>query len=92
MVDEHFKAPLEVLSVQNQPVETFRADSAHESLSEPGGLPHRWYVAFAGVREQLFTDCSLQAVQSSCPAEGTLCHVSVASPGMRASQDGARFV
>src|SRR5262245_64654612 len=39
MVDEHFKDPLEVLLVQNQqPVETFRADRAHQSLGDAIGL------------------------------------------------------
>ena len=39
MIDEHFKGPLEVLLVQNQQlVETFRADGAHESLGDTVGL------------------------------------------------------
>src|SRR5262249_9903254 len=39
MIDEHFKGPLEVRLVQHQqPVKTFRADGAHESLCDPVGL------------------------------------------------------
>ena len=39
MIDEHFKGSLEVLLVQNQqPVETFGADGAHESLCDTVGL------------------------------------------------------
>ena len=39
MIDEHFKGSLEVLLVQNQqPVETLRADGAHESLGDTVGL------------------------------------------------------
>ena len=35
VVDEHVKDPLEVVLVQNQqPVETFRADGANESLGD----------------------------------------------------------
>ena len=36
VIDEHLKDPLKVLLVQNQqPVETFRADGAHEPLGNP---------------------------------------------------------
>ena len=39
VVDKHFKDPLKVLLVQNQqPVETFRPDGAHESLGDSVGL------------------------------------------------------
>src|SRR5262249_33749892 len=39
MIDEHFKGSLGVRLVQNQqPVKTFRADGAHESLGDPVGL------------------------------------------------------
>jgi hypothetical protein len=39
VVDEHLKDPLEALMVQNQqPVEAFRADGAHESLGHSIGL------------------------------------------------------
>jgi len=39
MAGEHFKNPFEVLVVQRQqPVETFRADGAHEPLGDSVGL------------------------------------------------------
>ena len=39
VVHEHIENPLKVLLVQNQqPVETFRADSAHEPLGHAVGL------------------------------------------------------
>jgi hypothetical protein len=39
VIDEHLKGPLKVLLVQNQqPVETFRADRAHEPFGNPVGL------------------------------------------------------
>src|SRR5262245_18320229 len=39
VVNEHFNNPLKVVMVQNQqPVETFRADRAHEPLGDAVGL------------------------------------------------------
>ena len=39
VIDEHRKNPLKVLLVQNQqPVEAFRADGAHEALGDAVGL------------------------------------------------------